>query len=147
LIPTACYSCNRTWLAPPTFELPAVCPFCHGQAEVVPGESYRVEDRALFELIERALFEAQLTEQSSYRLWATLSDVSERWRRPDRLLLPMIDAIPALKFLIDDFAAERAHLARAVGMSLAAVTTQLRTFEAHRRLAVDEAATVTQVSE
>lgn len=132
LIPTACHTCSRTWLALPRFELPVVCPSCHGQAEVVPGESYRAEDIPLFEKIERALFDAQLPEPYTYRLWATLSDVSERWRRPDRVLLPLIDAVPALKFLIDDFAADRAQLARAVGMSLAAITTQLRSFEADR---------------
>lgn len=132
LIPTACPACSRTWLAPPSFELPVVCHSCRGQAEVVPGESYRAEDIPLFEKIERALFDAQLGEQACYRLWATLSDVSERWRRPDRLLLPLIEAVPALGFLIDEFAADRSQLARAVGMSLAAITTQLRKFEAHR---------------
>ena len=100
---------------------------------MVPGESYRAEDVPLFEKIERAVSAAQLSEQSSYRLWATLSDVTERWRRPDHLLLPLIEAIPALKFLIDEFAADRTQLARAVGMSLAAVTTQLRAAEALRQ--------------
>lgn len=131
-IPTACHTCNRTWLAPSTFELP-VCPSCHGEAHVVPGECYRAEDVPLFEQIERVVFAAQLSEQSSYRLWAMLSNVTERWRRPDRLLLPVVDAIPSLQFLITEFGADRTQLARAVGMSLAAVTTQLHAAEARRQ--------------
>ena len=133
LIPTACLACRRTWLAPPTFELPAVCPSCHGHADVIPGESYRAEDVRLFEKIERHVSAAQLSQPSSTSLWATLSDVTERWRRPDRLLLPLIEAIPELKFLIDEFAMDRTQLALAVGMSLAAVTTQLRAIEAQRQ--------------
>jgi hypothetical protein len=133
LIPTGCLPCSRTWLAPPAFELPAVCPSCHGQGNVVPGECYRADDVPLFEAIERAVFAAQLSEQASYQVWALLSNVSERWRRPDLLLLPVVEAIPPLQFLIEEFAADRTQLARAVGMGLAAVTTQLRAAEARRQ--------------
>ena len=132
-IPIACHACSRTWLAPPTFEMGAVCPSCHAQADVVPGECYRADDLLLFERIERAVFAAQLTEQSSYRLWATLSNVSKRWRRPDQLLDPVVDAIPSLHFLTDEFAGDRTQLSRAVGMCLAAVTTHLRTTEGRRQ--------------
>jgi len=128
-IPTACHPCKRTWLASPTFDVAAVCPSCHGQAAVVPGECYRAEDVPLFEEIERAVFAAQLSEQSSYRLWVTLSNVAERWRTPDLLLLPVVEAIPSLRFLIDHSAADRTQLARVVGMTLAVVTTQLRAGE------------------
>lgn len=129
-IPTACLTCDRTWLAP--FELSGVCPSCHGSAEVVPGECYREEDRLLFEKIERAVFRAQLTEQTSYRVWATLSNVSERWRRPDQLLSAVAEAVPSLGFLVDEFAADRTQLSKAIGMSLATVTIHLRTIEARR---------------
>lgn len=129
-IPTACLTCDRTWLAP--FELSGVCPSCHGLAEVVPGECYREEDRLLFEKIERAVFRAQLTERTSYRIWAMLSNVSQRWRRPDQLLNAVVDAVPSLGFLIDDFAADRAQLSKAIGISLATITIHLRTIEARR---------------
>jgi hypothetical protein len=132
LVPTACHVCNRAWLAHRTLELP-VCRFCHGQAAVVPGECYRSDDVRLFEDIERAVFLSQLSEQSSYRLWVVLSNVSERWRCPDALLVPVVAAVPSLQFLFDDFGTDRTQLSQAVGMILAAVTTQLRTFEAARR--------------
>src|SRR5690349_11048666 len=124
LVPTACHLCSKTWLAPPPKELPPVCHSCHGQAEVVPGECYRPEDVALFERIERAVYAAQLSEPSSYRLWVVLSNASERWRKPDDLLQPLVDTIPALKFLIDELARDRAQLARCIGMSLAVVATR-----------------------
>jgi hypothetical protein len=133
LIPTACLACNRTWLARPAFEANAVCPYCHGQADVTPGECYREDDVALFAQIESAVFAQQLSETESYRLWVQLSNASERWRKPDALLLPVIEAIPALGLLMIELGTDRAQLARVVGMSLAAITTQLRTFEARRR--------------
>ena len=139
-IPTACLACDRTWLAP--FELRGVCPSCHGSAEVVPGECYREEDRLLFERIERAVFRAQLTEQTSYRVWATLSNVYVRCRRPEQLLTAVVDAVPSLGFLVDEFAADRTQLSKTIGMSLATVTTHLRAIEARRHgssLALGEA--------
>jgi hypothetical protein len=129
-LPTACDSCDRTWLAPPGIEAGATCPFCGGPAHVVPGETYRAEDVELFERIERAIRVAQLAELSSRRLWATLSDVAERGRRPEQLLLPASDAIPALQFVYEAFAADRAQLSRAVGMILVVITAHLRALEA-----------------
>ena len=133
LIPTACHSCNRAWLAPPPFEQTSTCPVCHGPADVVPGECYRAEDIPLFEKIERSVHEAQLSEQSSYQLWVMLSNASERWRRPEDLMLPVITTIPTLRGVVVEMGSDRAQIARAVGMSLAAVATQLRSFEARRR--------------
>lgn len=132
LIPTACHRCGKTWLASPVLDARPVCDACHGPVSVVPGECYRAEDRPLFEKIESAVIAARLSESASYRLWGVLSNASERWRRPESLLLPVIDAVPALQFLIDELAADRAQLARAVGMCLATITTQLRTSEEWR---------------
>ena len=84
----------------------------------------------LFERVEAAIFAAQPSEQVSHRLWVTLSNVAERWRRPELLLLPLIEAIPSLQFVSETFAGDRTQLARVVGMSLVAITTRLRTFEA-----------------
>jgi hypothetical protein len=129
-LPTACYACGSTWLAPPTFELPSLCQSCHGPAHVVPGESYRAEDIASFEKFEGAISAQQPSEQVSHQLWVALSNVSERWRRPEDLVLVAIDAIPSLQFLIDAFAEDRTQLARAIGMILAVLTTRLRSIEA-----------------
>ena len=133
-LPTACDSCNRTWLAPPELEQVATCPFCKEPAEVVPGESYRAEDDALFERIEGAVLAAHLPELASQRLWATLSNVSERGRRPDLLLLPVVEAMPALQFVQEAFAEDRAQLAHAVGMILVVITSHLRAIEAREPL-------------
>lgn len=141
-IPTACLTCDRTWLASTPSELNGVCPSCHGRAEVVPGECYREEDCLLFEKVERAVFRAQLTEQTSYRVWATLSNVPERARRPKQLLNALVDTVPSLVFLIDELAADRTQLSKALGMTLTTVTVHLRTLEARRHgssLALGEA--------
>ena len=71
----------------------ATCPSCNGPADVVPGESYGEADVALFQRIESVMPEEQLSRLTSHRLWATLSNVAERGRRPDLLLLPVVDAI------------------------------------------------------
>jgi hypothetical protein len=129
-LPTACYACGRTWLAPATFELPSLCQSCHGPALVVPGESYRAEDVASFEKIESAISAQLPSEQVSHQLWVALSNVSERWRRPEDLVLVAIDAIPSLQFLIDASAEDRTQLARAIGMILAVLTTRLHSVAA-----------------
>jgi hypothetical protein len=140
-LPTACDRCDRTWLATPAFEEPTTCQFCEGPAHILPGESYRADDVLFFERIERAMHGAHVPEHVSNRLWATLSNVSERWRRPDVLLLPVVDAVPALKFLYDTLPQDRTQLARAVGMVLATITTHLRNLEARRSSSATAAAT------
>ena len=128
-LPTACYECGRTWLAPPTFELPSMCQFCQGSAHVVPGESYRAEDIPLFERIESAISAEQPSEPLSHRLWVSLSNVSERWRRPEALVLVASDAVPGLQFLIEAFANDRTELARAIGMVVAVLAARLHSIE------------------
>jgi hypothetical protein len=100
---------------------------------VVPGEVYRAEDKELFDRIASAVFASQPSERVCQRLWVLLSDVAERSRRPDMLLLKAIDEVPALQFLIESFADDRTQLARAIGMSLAATTTHVRAHEARRQ--------------
>jgi len=130
-LPTACCICSRTWLAPPTFDLPSTCQFCQGAAQIVPGESYRADDIPLFDKIESAISAAHPSEQVSHRLWGTLSNVAERWRRPESLVVVAIDAIPRLRFLSEAFTDDRTQLARAIGMILAVLSARLRTFEGH----------------
>ncbi|HKY34883.1 MAG TPA: hypothetical protein VJN18_02985 [Polyangiaceae bacterium] len=110
----------------------ATCPFCHGPADVVPGESYKAEDVGLFDTIESVIHAAQLPRLSSHRLWVVLSNVPERGRRPDLLLLPVVDAMPSLQFVQQDFIHDRAQQARAAGMILAALTAHLRALEARQ---------------
>jgi hypothetical protein len=131
-LPTACDRCDRVWLAEPRFDHTATCPFCNGPAEIVPGESYRAEDVALFEKIASAVHCEQLSGVASHRLWAILSNVSERAGRPELLLLPVVDAIPALQFVQEEFVRDRAALAQAAGMILACLTAHLRALEARR---------------
>ncbi|HXK19251.1 MAG TPA: hypothetical protein VNG33_15665 [Polyangiaceae bacterium] len=138
--PTACDSCDRTWLAPPGLEPGATCRFCSEPAQVVPGETYRAEDIGLFERIESAVYAAQLAQLPSQRLWATLSEVAERGRRPDLLLRPVINAMPALQFVQEAFVEDRTQLAHAVGMILVVITAHLRALEAHQRLWMTAAA-------
>jgi hypothetical protein len=128
-LPTACNECNRAWLAPPIFDRAATCQFCEGPAHVVPGEAYRADDIPLFDRIESAISAAQPSEQLSRRLWVTLSNVPQRSRRPEDLVLAVVEAIPGLQFLLDGFANDRAQLGRGVGMILAVLTTHLCTFE------------------
>jgi hypothetical protein len=142
-LPTACEKCDRTWLAPPACEEPTTCRFCNGPAHIVPGECYRADDVPFFERIESAVHGAHVSEHVSNRLWATLSNVSERWRRPDVLLLPVMDAVPALRFLLNTFPQDRTQLARAVGMVLATITTHLRTLEARQSSSSSAPATPT----
>jgi hypothetical protein len=104
---------------------------------VVPGESYRADDIPLFDKIESAIFAAQPPEQVSQRLWDTLSNVSERSRRPDVLVRAVVDAIPGLQFLIDAFADDRAQLGRAVGIILAVLNARLRTLEGRLQMPGD----------
>ena len=76
---------------------------------------------------------ARLPERVWTRLWATLSNVPERARRPEALLLPVVDELPPLQFLLQqETLRERPHLARAVGMLLVVVSARLR-FLAPRR--------------
>jgi hypothetical protein len=105
------------------------CPFCHDAAHIVPGETYRTNDLELFEKLESAIHVAQLSELSSQRLWTTLSDVCERGRRPELLLLPVVDAIPTLQFVQEAFPNDRAQLAHAAGMMLVIITAHLRALE------------------
>lgn len=133
-LPTACLACNRTWLAPPIFGRPATCQFCQGPAAVVPGESYRADDIPLFDKIESAIFAAQPPEQISQRLWDTLSNVSERSRRPEMLVRAVVDAIPGLQFLIDAFANDTAQLGRGVGIILVVLNARLRTIESRLQM-------------
>jgi hypothetical protein len=132
-LPTACDRCDRAWLARPDFDQIGTCPFCDGPADVVPGESYDEADVALFETIASIVHDEQLSRVASHRLWATLSNVSERGRRPDRLLLPVVAAIPALQFVQEAFVRQRTQLARAAGMTLVAITAHLRALESCHR--------------
>jgi hypothetical protein len=132
-LPTACSACNRTWLAPPVLGRLATCQFCQGPADVVPGESYRADDIPLFDKIEGAIFAAQPAEQLSQRLWVTLSNVEERSRRPELLVLAVVHAIPGLHFLIEAFANDKAQLARAIGIILVVLNARLRNFEGRLR--------------
>lgn len=122
-------------MAPASHEQPARCPFCNELGAIIPGESYQADDVVLFERIESIVHVRQLTRVTSHGLWATLSNVSERARRPDLLLLPVVDAMPALQFIQESFARDRAQLARAAGMILAAVTAHLRALEARQSVA------------
>jgi len=101
---------------------------------VVPGEAYRADGIPLFDKIESAIFAAQPPEQISQRLWVNLSNVSERSRRPEILVLAVVDAIPGLRFLIDAFANDRAQLGRSVGIILVVLHARLRTFEGRLRM-------------
>jgi hypothetical protein len=129
-LPTACDACDQAWLAQARFDQIATCPSCHGTAAIVPGESYEAEDVALFARIAGIVHGEQLSSLASHRLWAVLSNVSERARRPELLLLTVFDAIPALRFVQDTSVRDRAQLALAAGMILAAITAHLRALEA-----------------
>ena len=132
-LPTACDRCDRAWLARPDFDQMATCPFCDGPADVVPGESYGEADVALFETSASIVHDEQLSRPTSHQLWATLSNVPERGRRPDLLLLPVVDAIPALQFVQETCTQDRAQLARAAGMILVAISAHLRALESRHR--------------
>jgi hypothetical protein len=127
-VPSACLSCDRAWLAS-ALEQNARCPFCGGPAAVIPGESYQAEDAALFQRIERVLHNRRLSRLTSQGLWTILSNVSERGRRPNFLLLPVVDAVPGLQFIQDDFIRDRARLAQAAGMILVVITAHLHALE------------------
>ena len=129
-LPTACYACDRSWLAPFDLDHVAKCPSCGGFSVVVPGESYHVDDVALFERIEGAVRESQLSRLASHRLWAILSNVPERARRPDSLLAPIVDAMPALQFVQTELAQDGAQLARVAGMVLVVIIAHLRALDA-----------------
>lgn len=109
-----------------------MCPYCHGAACVVPGESYQSGDVARFERIESIVRGAQLPERVWTRLWATLSNVPERARRPELLLLPVIDELPALQFLQHEGFRDRARSIGAVGMLLVVISARLRFLAAVR---------------
>jgi hypothetical protein len=129
-LPTACYACDRSWLAPPGLGCAVTCPSCGGPADVVPGESYQVDDVALFARLEGVVRDSQLPRLASHRLWTILNNVVERTRRPDLLLLPVVKAMPALKFVQTNSADDRAHLARAAGMILVVITAHQRALDA-----------------
>jgi hypothetical protein len=135
-LPTACYACDRSWLALPGLDKVAACPSCGRPTEVVPGESYQVDDVALFERLEGVVRNSQLTRLASHRLWAILSDVTGRARRPELLFVAVVDAMPALRFLETSLPEEtglpegRAHLVRAAGMILVILTAHLRALDA-----------------
>jgi hypothetical protein len=93
---------------------------------VLPGESYHAGDVSCFERIERIVAAGRLPERVWTRLWATLSNVPERARRPDVLLLPVVDELPALQFLQQEGFADRSRLTRAVGMLLVVISARLR---------------------
>jgi hypothetical protein len=128
-LPTACDRCDRIWLAEPGLEGVTICRFCAAPAHVFPGESYRAEDSALFEKIEHEVHAAQLSERTSQELWATLSNVPERRRRPDLLLLPVVVAIPALQFVREGFPEDRTQLSHAVGMILVVISAHIYALE------------------
>ena len=129
-LPTACHACDRSWLAPLDLDHVAKCPSCGGVSVVVPGESYQADDVALFDRIERALREKQLSRLASHRLWAILSNVPERARRPDLLLFPIVDAMPALGFVQTELAQDRARLSHVAGMILVVIVAHLRALDA-----------------
>lgn len=124
LVPAACDACERVWLARSTGA--STCPHCHGPARIVPGESYQPGDVPNFERIENAVRAARLPERVWTRLWATLSNVPERARRPEVLLLPVIDELPALQFLMQEGFRDRSRLTGAVGMLLVVISARLR---------------------
>ncbi len=130
-VPIACRSCDRAWLAPPTLQPPPECPRCHQPAEVVPGESYTAADTELFERIERVVHARQLGRGTAQQLWTTVGDVTTRTRRPELLLLTVVDAMPLLQFLQLELGRDRAQLARAVGMVQAVLTAHLRALQLH----------------
>jgi hypothetical protein len=94
------------------------------------GDSYRAKDLALFDRIASVIHREQPSTLASYQLWAILSDASERRVRPHLLLLPVFDALPALRFVEDASIRDRAQLARGAGMILAVITAHLRALEA-----------------
>jgi hypothetical protein len=127
---TACDRCDRAWLARLRLGQIARCPYCDGPAAVLPGESYQAKDRALFESIASVVHGEQLTALASYQLWAILSNVAECELRPHLLLLPVFEAMPAVRFVQDACTRDDAQLAHGAGMILAAITAHLRALEA-----------------
>lgn len=125
-IPIACQRCDRAWLSTLGARGNGRCRACGQRAAPIAGESYQDSDVELFERVEAVVYERQLSELNSRQLWATLSNVCERARRPERLLLPAVEAIPALAFLL---VPDTAQLARSVGMLLVAITAHLRALE------------------
>lgn len=125
-LPTACASCKRIWLAPPRRGGVAKCRFCGDAARVVPGESYRTRDLALFERIEGAVHAAQLSDLTSQQQWATLNDVPQRRRRPELLMRVVLEALPALAFVPEVAGQDRAQLSHALGMILVVLSARLR---------------------
>lgn len=139
-LPTACDSCDRIWLAAPGSEEATQCRFCGGAGHVFPGERYRAGDSPLFERIERAVYAAQLSEETSQRLWATLANVPERRRQPEVLLAPVVKMLPELQFVRDVFAENRVQLSHAVGMMLVVVSAHLYALEVRQSLGGQSAA-------
>jgi hypothetical protein len=104
----------------------AKCRFCGDAARVVPGESYRTRDLALFERIEGAVHAAQLSDLTSQQQWATLNDVPQRRRRPELLMRVVLEALPALAFVPEVAGQDRAQLSHALGMILVVLSARLR---------------------
>lgn len=139
LVPVACDNCERVWLRRPGH---AACLLCQSTASILPGERYNTSDVALFERVESIVQAAPLPERVWNRLLATLSDVSERSRRPEALLLPVVEELAALQFLQHDPFRERARSRSAVGMLRVLVSARLRFLGRRPTVALADMATL-----
>jgi len=102
----------------------APCPRCGSWVVIAPGQVYRAEDVALFRRIESIINASELSREDGSEVVAALTDGVIRRRNPEYCLVKVVDAVPALQFLLDGFPVDRTQLARAAGMILTIVTTR-----------------------
>jgi len=97
----------------------------------VPSESYGARDVPLFERIEGAFRQAELSRRDLMVTLASTGDVGLRVRALDSVLLRVLDQLPQLHFLLPSLYGvkampfDRAGLTRAIGMLRTMVAARL----------------------
>jgi hypothetical protein len=135
-LPVLCSACLRTYLLPAASGTELSCRECGGTASVVPGETYGEGDIPLFERVSAAVDSGLRTARAARQIVTELRDARHRSDSLEAILLRVADELPGLGFLIPGLyskritPAQRAQMARALGMVLTLVAARLRCFEA-----------------
>jgi hypothetical protein len=124
-LPARCRGCGRALLMPACTSVAVRCARCGGEIQAVPGETYHEEDAPVFERIALALEATVLPEIDLRNITTELSNFAARAAAPRKLLGKLLETVPRLQFLEPGQSREEhEHLAHALGMLLAIVSTR-----------------------
>lgn len=130
-------------LQPATSDGRPICRKCGAVASVLPGPLYNTDDESLFDQVAAAVGSNLSSERIGQRIVAELRNAEARTDAVQRVMLRVVDDLPALGFLVPALSfrpttvARHQYMLRASGILLTIVTARVRQLEGRGGLALD----------